>query len=124
MICCMSAKHMEFAPRGSAVVQMRMAMAFCLNSWLSGYERLLLLGACEKLLVSRIPNERVGIDHARPGNNVWRASSSSASEDEAVLALEGSRSTVSLSCASSGKYNGIRALVHSTSLRLPWASRT
>lgn len=50
MICCMSAKHMEFAPRGSAVVQMRMAMAFCLNSWLSGYERLLLLGACEKLL--------------------------------------------------------------------------
>lgn len=56
MICCMSAKHMEFAPRGSAVLQMRMAMAFCLNSWLSGYERLLLLGACEKLLVSRIMN--------------------------------------------------------------------
>lgn len=59
MICCMSAKHMEFAPRGSADVQMRMAMAFCLNSWLSGYERLLLLGACEKLpqvLVSRIMN--------------------------------------------------------------------
>lgn len=58
MICCMSAKHMEFASRGSADVQMRMAMAFCLNSWLSGYERLLLLGACEKLhvLVSRIMN--------------------------------------------------------------------
>lgn len=49
MICCMSAKHMEFAPRGSADVQMGMAMAFCLNSWLSGYERLLLLGAFEKL---------------------------------------------------------------------------
>lgn len=50
MICCMSAKHMKFAPRGSAVVQMRMAMTFCLwNSWLSGYERLLLLGAFEKL---------------------------------------------------------------------------
>lgn len=58
MICCMSAKHMEFASRGSADVQMRMAMAmaFCLSSWLSGYERLLLLGACEKLLVSRIMN--------------------------------------------------------------------
>lgn len=58
MICCMSAKHMEFAPRGSADVQMRMAMAFCLNSWLSGYERLLLLGACEKLhvLVPRVMN--------------------------------------------------------------------
>lgn len=58
MICCMSAKHMEFAPRGSADVQMRMAMASCLNSWLSGYKRLLLLGACEKLqvLVSRIMN--------------------------------------------------------------------
>lgn len=56
MICCMSAKHMEFAPRGSADVQMRMAMAFCLNTWLSGYKRLLLLGACEKLLVSRRMN--------------------------------------------------------------------
>lgn len=56
MICCMSAKHMEFAPRGSADVQMRMVMASCLNSWLSGYERLLLLGACEKLPVSRIMN--------------------------------------------------------------------
>lgn len=49
MICCMSAKHMEFAPRASADVQMRMAKAFCLNSWLSGYKRLLLLGAFEKL---------------------------------------------------------------------------